>query len=125
METIGERIKYVRKEYLKKNQKDFGEQIGLRANSISCIETGENTPTEQTIKAICREFKIRYLWLTQGIEPMEQENDCSTMARIDAIMTGESEAAKKIFKAFSELDETQWETLANIIKKVANEFMDN
>ncbi len=122
METIGKRIRYVRKEYLKMNQSDFGKQIGLKPNSISCIETGENTPTEQTIRAVCREFHISYLWLTEGLGPMEEETDSSTMARIDNIMAGENETAKKIFKAFSKLEEKHWEAISEIIEIVMKEL---
>ena len=70
MESIGKRIRYLRKEILDITQKEFGSQIGLKPNSVSDIESGKNTATEQTIKAICREFKVRYQWLTEGIEPM-------------------------------------------------------
>lgn len=60
---LGERIRYIRKEILNITQKEFGEQIGLKANSVSDIEKGKNNPTEQTIKAICREFNITEEWL--------------------------------------------------------------
>ena len=63
MDSIGERIKHLRKEILEKTQKEFGSQIGLKPNSVSDIESGKNKPTEQTIKAICREFNISYLYI--------------------------------------------------------------
>lgn len=66
MNSIGERIKYLRKEVLNKTQKEFGSQIGLKPNSVSDIESGKNNPTEQTIKAICREYNVNYFWLTKG-----------------------------------------------------------
>lgn len=122
MNTIGERIKYVRKKFLNnKSQKDFGDMIGLKANSVSCIETGTNNPTEQTIKAICREFNISYLWLTEGIEPIEAAVDSDSMTRIDDIMTGENEFAKNLFKEFSKLKKEEWELLEKIIKKMAKD----
>ena len=36
----GERLKYLRKT-LKMTQKDFGEKIGLKANTVSDIENGK------------------------------------------------------------------------------------
>ena len=122
MDLIGERIKHLRKEVLNITQKDFGSQIGLKPNSVSDIESGKNNPTEQTLKAICREFNINYLWLTQGIEPMKAQTDRSTMAKIDAIMTGENKVAQSIFKAFANLDESEWELLIKIIKDVSKEL---
>lgn len=121
MDSIGERIKYLRKEILKKTQKDFGSQIGLKSNSVSDIENGKNKPTEQTIKAICREFNIGYLWLTEGIEPMKESLDTDSMARIDDIMTGENEFAKNLFKEFAKLDDSEWKTLEKLIKNIAKE----
>lgn len=66
MKSIGEQIRYLRKEILKKTQKEFGVQIGLKPNSVSEIESGKNNPTEQTIKFICREFNINEQWLRTG-----------------------------------------------------------
>lgn len=71
MKSVGERIKYLRKDYLNKTQKDFGSQIGIKPNSVSDIESGKNNPTEQTIKAICREFGINEDWLRYEKEPIE------------------------------------------------------
>ena len=122
MISTGERIKYLRKEVLQKTQKDFGFQIGLKPNSVSDIESGKNNPTEQTIRAICREFNVNYLWLTEGIEPIYEELDTDSMARIDDIMTGENEFAKNLFKEFAKLDKKEWELLETLIMKIAKEL---
>lgn len=116
-----DRIKKIRTDN-KLSMEKFGKQIGITRSSVCKLESGENNPSEQTIKLICKEFNISYLWLTQGIEPMTEENDHSSMARIDAIMTGENETAKKIFKAFSKLSEDEWNTLGNIIKNISEEL---
>ena len=71
MKTIGERIKFLRKQTLNNTQKDFGLRIGLKPNSVSDIENGKNNVTEQMIKSICREFGYREEWLRDGIEPKQ------------------------------------------------------
>ena len=119
MDSIGERIKHLRKEILEKTQKEFGSQIGLKPNSVSDIESRKNNPTEQTIKAICREFNISYLWLTEGIEPIYSDLDSDSMARIDDIMTGENEFAKNLFREFAKLDDSEWKMLEKLIKSIA------
>lgn len=96
----------------------FGDKIGITKASVSRIESGENNPSEQTLILICREFKIRYQWLTEGIEPMYEELDSDCMNRIDAIMTGENEFAKNLFKAFSKLDTDEWKMLEKIIQSL-------
>lgn len=122
MDSIGERIKHLRKEILEKTQKEFGSQIGLKPNSVSDIESGKNNPTKQTIKAICREFNISYLWLTEGIEPMKESLDADSMARIDDIMTSENEFAKNLFREFAKLDKEEWKMLEKLIKNIAKEL---
>lgn len=121
MNSIGERIKYLRKEKLNKTQKEFGFQLGLKPNSISDIESGKNNPTEQTLKAICGKYGISYLWITEGIEPMYAQFDADSMARIDDIMTGENEFAKNLFREFAKLDDSEWKTLEKLIKNIAKE----
>ncbi len=96
----------------------FGDKIGITKASVSRIESGENNPSGQTLILICREFKIRYQWLTEGIEPMYEELDSDCMNRIDAIMTGENEFAKNLFKAFSKLDTDEWKMLEKIIQSL-------
>lgn len=84
MDTINERIKYIRKD-LKMSQKDFGEKIGLKPNSLSDIETEKNSLTEQILKAVCREFNVSEQWLRKGkgeIYKFVQTDDYSEIATI-------------------------------------------
>lgn len=64
--NIGERIIAIRKE-LKLTQKEFGDKIGVAANTITNYEAGRRDPMEQTIKAICREFNVNYDWIKNGV----------------------------------------------------------
>ncbi len=63
---MNDRIKVIRKE-AGLSQEAFGEKIGVGKTAISKIEKGENSPSEQTIKSICREFNVNYAWLKEGI----------------------------------------------------------
>lgn len=103
------------------NQSEFGKKISISRSAVWKIENGENTPSEQTIKLICKEFGISYLWLTEGIEPMKESLDVDSMARIDYIMTGENEFAKNLFREFAKLDESEWKMLEKLIKNLATE----
>ncbi len=116
-----ERIRILRKK-LGLTQDEFAKKLSLSQNFIAQVESGKKNPSERTILDICREFHISYLWITKGIEPMEEKAESSTMAKIDNIMVGENETAKKIFKAFSELDDEQWKVINEIIKKISKEF---
>ena len=67
--VIGERIKELRKA-LKLTQAAFAERIGIRQNSVAVIEIGKNTPSDQTIAFICREFRVNEEWLRTGAGDM-------------------------------------------------------
>lgn len=53
------------------SMKAFGDRLGISSAAVSKIETGINTPSEQTIRAICQEFNINRDWLVDGIGDME------------------------------------------------------
>lgn len=59
-----ERIRLLRRT-LDLTQQEFGRRIGMKQNTIALIEGGRNT-SDQTIYAICREFKVNEHWLRTG-----------------------------------------------------------
>ena len=95
--TQGERIREVRKA-LGLTLEKFGEKIGMKKNSVSQLENGKNSVTEQVVKAICREYNVDYMWLTTGDGEMFIDTDDDFIERIDRIMAGEDEARKSLFK---------------------------
>ena len=64
MNTTNTRIKTLRKA-LDLTQQVFADRLGMKQNSIALIESGRKT-SEQTIKAICREFHVNETWLRTG-----------------------------------------------------------
>ncbi|WP_304509905.1 helix-turn-helix domain-containing protein [Anaerotignum sp.] len=62
---MNERIKELRS-ILNLSQSELGNRLGVTGTAISRIEKGDRKLTEQMIKAICREFRVDYLWLTEG-----------------------------------------------------------
>lgn len=63
--TQGERIKAVRKE-LGLTLEKFGEKLGAKKNTMSAIETGRNSLTDQMARSICREYNVNYDFLMYG-----------------------------------------------------------
>lgn len=47
----------------------FAERIGISSSAVALIETGKNNPSEQTIRAICSEFRVFREWLETGEGP--------------------------------------------------------
>ncbi len=62
---MNNRIKELRLD-LGLSQEAFGKQIKIRRSSVSKIETGENSPSDQTISLICKEFNVNEEWLRTG-----------------------------------------------------------
>lgn len=59
------RIKLLRKE-LNLNQKEFGELIGIKQNTVSQYENGIRPLSSVAIIAICKEFNVDKKWLLTG-----------------------------------------------------------
>ena len=63
--TQGERVKEIRKA-LGFTLEKFGKNLGVGKTAISKIEKGENSLTDQMLKAICREYNANYDYLMHG-----------------------------------------------------------
>lgn len=48
------------------SQLQFGKRLGLSRASVSKWTKGINDPSESTIRQICQEFSVSYLWLKRG-----------------------------------------------------------
>ncbi len=115
----------IRKVFLdsEKSQTEIGKTIGKTSQYVWKLLNNDNSkPSKSVIKDICRAFGISYLWLTEGIEPMQESLDSDSMARIDDIMVGENEFAKNLFREFAKLDDSEWKMLEKLIKNVAKEL---
>lgn len=66
MNEINNRIKILRKDYLKLSQAEFGKNINFKQNSIALMESGKNSLTDRTISDICRQFRVSENWLRYG-----------------------------------------------------------
>ena len=113
--TQGERVREVRKS-LNLTMEAFGNHIGIKKSAISLIESGVNNLTDANIKAICREFKVDYLWLTTGDgEMFVSQDDDDLMELVDRILSEENEFTKTLFKTFVKLDSKDLEALERIL----------
>ena len=111
------RIQQIRKT-AKMTQDEFADKIGLSKNFVWMIEKGERTPSERTIKDICREFKVNYDWLVNGTGDMFQDDDSDAQAIVDSVMTGDNDFAKKILVKFARLSEERWRQLQEILEEL-------
>ena len=99
MNTIGERIKMIRKESGLTQQK-FAERIGAKQNTVAQYEIGRNIPIDPVITAICKEFDIQEDWLRYGLEPMRaaksREEEIGEL--VGSALNGSSEFKKAVIR---------------------------
>lgn len=111
---MNERIKELRKT-LKISQEEFGDRIGITGSGVSRIESGSNNIAERTVKAICKEFNVDYMWLTTGSGEMFVDTDDDFMEKIDRIMVGENDVRKNMIKTLLYASDDDIESLNNLI----------
>ena len=117
---IYERIKELRKNYLKMSQTAFGERLGVSRSVINNIELNALAKPDQKLslyKLICSEFNVSEDWLLHGVGAMYANKETEYSTLIDQIMNGENEFAKNVFKTFAQFDKKDWEALQRIIEK--------
>lgn len=121
--TLNERVKQLRKT-LDLTMEKFGDRLGVKKNSISQIESGKNSLTEQMIKSICREFDVDEEWLRNGTGSMfiERTRDEEIAKFIGAIQSVEDDSfMKKFISTLAKLDESEWALLEKMALKLTKE----
>lgn len=115
MGNIGERIRLIRRQF-GLTQEDLGKLLGIKKGAVSKFECDRAIPTEAALKLICATYHINYLWLTEGLGDMLEEETTDDM--IERLMAGESPLAIQIIKAFAKLPQEEWERLSAIMDAV-------
>ena len=64
--TLQDRIKYLRKNLLNLTQVEFGQKLGVSGSAVTGWEKGDRIPQETTLKFICKEFNVNYMWIKDG-----------------------------------------------------------
>ena len=114
-----DRIKELRKS-LGLTQKDFGERLGVQANTITSYESGVRTPNNSMILAICREYGVSETWLRTGEGEMKQKltRNQEIAELMSTVMRDPDDAPRKRFISIvSKLDSEEWQLLEAIAKK--------
>ncbi len=124
-----ERIRELRKKYLKLSQTAFGEKLGVSRSVINNIESNVLARPDQKlslIKLMCKEFKVNEEWLLNGIEPMFIEPETFSLDEF-VKSKGASELELDILKTYFELDpDIRGQVVEHFKKRLAgrNRFSD-
>lgn len=95
---VNERLKKLRKT-LDLTQKEFGERIGVKGNTIAQYEIGRNEPITAVFSLICKEFNVNEEWLKTGEGEMfnQMSRDEETMKYVAQIISDEDKPLKAAF----------------------------
>lgn len=120
--TLSDRIKTVVKAS-KLNQTQFAAKVSISQQFLSQICNGRKTPSDRTITDICREFNVNEVWLRTGEgEPFQEESRQEQIMKFAAqTIKGSDEFRKQFVSMLAKLDVEDWEALAKIFTKLANE----
>lgn len=118
---MNERLKFIRKEQ-KLSQKAFAESLNLSENFVYMIEKSERVPSDRTIKDVCRLYNVNEEWLRSGVgDPYQERTRNQQIADFlnDVMEADANNIKKRLIVALSQLDQKDWDLLADIASKLA------
>lgn len=117
---MNKRIKEIRK-YLGLTLDTFGSRIGITSSGLSKIERGLSGVSDQTLRSICREFKVSEDWLRTGEGDMFDQEQPSILARLSSEykLTAREQS---VVAAFLELDEADRAAIMRYVDKLVEKL---
>ena len=103
--TIGERIRYFRKEVQNLTQEEFSRRINVGRANVASIEKNRIAVTDRVISDICNAFSLSEHWLRTGEGEMYEETETtlfSAFAKQYDLSEAEQKAAKYLLQLSSE-----------------------
>lgn len=118
---INSRVKEIRK-HLDLTMEEFGRKIHLTKSGVSSIEHNRANLSERTINNICREYKVNYSWLTEGVGEMFVSNDDED-AILEALAEeyNLTELQMKIVRGYIHLNERQRQIISELVMEMVRE----
>lgn len=118
-----ERIKQVRS-FLKMNQTEFGERVGVKQTTVAGYESGIRIPSDAVVLSICREFNISESWLRTGEgEMLDQADPDTELAKIFGQIAGsDDDLIKAIIKSYWLLDDKDKAAVHKLVDRFLDEM---
>lgn len=109
------RIKKVRSD-LKLSMQKFGARVGISATAVMRLETGENNPSEQTIRAICSEFNVNRTWLETG--EGETYKQSALIPELMRVVQASPNLQEILERVFSEMSDAEWQAFDDFLGRI-------
>lgn len=111
-----ERLKFLRKEKLKKTQQEFANELGMSKSTLEGYEYGRRAIPERTLKLICREYKVNYDWLVDGIGEIFTD-DGDVQAIIDSMISEDNEEDREFLTLLAKYPQ-YWGAIKRIMEEL-------
>lgn len=119
---MNERIREIRKDAGLTLEK-FGEKIGISASACSLLESGKTNPSNQTISAICRVFRVNETWLRTGAgEPYRKKARAEELAEIFAELEVDDTTKARTIRTLAELPEEYFVQALELARKFLEQY---
>ena len=106
-------------------QQAFADRIGVKRNTVATYEMGRSTPSDSAITLICREFNVSETWLRTGDGPMfKPKSRNEELFEFLNTAVEEDGIKARLLTVMARLSEDQWELLADMARKLAEEEME-
>ena len=122
MNTIGERLKWLRKDQ-KLTQQAFADKLGLKRNTVGGYEIGTVTMSDRTIGDVCAKFAVNEVWLRTGEgEPYIQLSRQAEIARIISAAMKASPEREALICALANATDDQIRAVHALVMQYAKEY---
>ena len=119
MNTIGDRIKEIRKRKGYTQQK-FADALGLKQNTVATYEMNKTIPSDRTISDICREFGVDKIWLETGVgepfRPMDRNEQIAVI--LSKAIFGNATARDRLIRVFAQLPDEMYDQAERILEEI-------
>ncbi len=124
MDEFNKRISYLI-EQLGIKKTAFAERINVSQPYVSQLCSGASNPSDRTIVDICREFNVNEEWLRTGqgemFKPLTRSEVIAGFAG-ELLKTEEDSFKRRLVELLAELDESEWEMLERLAKKLTEKM---
>lgn len=114
--SISDRMQMIRKDK-KLSQEEFGNRVGVTRGVIYNIEKELVTPKELFLKQICKEYRINYLWLTEGKGEMYDNSEENLLDEL-TVEYNLDDLEKKIVQAFLKLEHDKRKVFTDFLRDI-------
>ena len=117
-ERIKELLQALKNGSPKVTQRQLAERIGVTEGAVSGWVSGRRNITDQSLKAICREFNVNEDWLRTGNGEMFIEADEDEFMKAAALLSNDS-FVRNIIVEYYKLDEDSRTLLREFINRLS------